>query len=106
MAWASRAVGGKYRVSRRESSDGVWFEVEHLVNHTGASPRYAGGWDNKPVKHQPIARNWCGSHCGGRGRQRPAQSDQRARRSVSQPASLAHAGGANSEASKAKRAIT
>ena len=59
MAWASRAVGGKYRVSRREGSDGVWFEVEHLINLTpGANGRYAGGWDNKPVKHQPVARNW------------------------------------------------
>lgn len=59
VAWASRAVGGKYRVSRREDSNGVWFEVERLVNLTpGASGRYAGCWDNKPVKHQPVARTW------------------------------------------------
>jgi hypothetical protein len=58
-AWASRAVGGKYHVSRREGSDGVWFEVEHLVNaNPGASVRYAGCWDNKPVQHRPIARTW------------------------------------------------
>jgi hypothetical protein len=26
VAWASRAVGGRYRVSRREGIGGVWFE--------------------------------------------------------------------------------
>jgi hypothetical protein len=57
VAWASRAVGGKYRVSRREGSDGVWFEVEHLVHSGGQSFRYADWWGT-PVRHQAVARTW------------------------------------------------
>ena len=77
MAWASRAVGGKYRVLR--GSDGVWFEVEHLVNLTpGASGRYAGCWDNKPVKHQPVARNWSEAIA-------VAEADNDQRRAIKEP---------------------
>jgi hypothetical protein len=44
IAWASRSVGGRYRVSRHEGVGGVWFEAEHvLVNG-----------NNKPIR--PIAR--------------------------------------------------
>jgi hypothetical protein len=56
VAWASHAVGGKYRVSRRAGVDGEWFEVEHLV-HSGGSGRYADWWAT-PVRHQLIARTW------------------------------------------------
>ena len=56
-AWASRGVGGKYRVSRHEGTDGVWFEVEHLVHSGGRSFRYADWWGT-PVRHQPVARTW------------------------------------------------
>lgn len=56
-AWASRTVGGKYRINRREGSDifhrptgSVWFEAERLVN-TGP-----GAWNNSLVKNNPIAR--------------------------------------------------
>ena len=59
VAQASRGVGGKYRISRREDSDGVWFEVEHLVNLTpGASGRYAGCWDTRLIQQQPVARTY------------------------------------------------
>ena len=56
-AWASRKVGGKYRVSRREGGDGVWFEVEHFVHNGCRSFRHAD-WDKTPVQHQPVARTW------------------------------------------------
>jgi hypothetical protein len=56
-AWASRTVGGKYRISRREDSGGVWFEVEHFVHSGGSSFRYADWWGT-PVRHQPVARSW------------------------------------------------
>jgi hypothetical protein len=44
MAWASRAVGGKYRIDRREGTNvfhrptgRVWFEAQRLINTgTGA----------------------------------------------------------------------
>jgi hypothetical protein len=53
-AWASRGVGGKYRVSRHEGTDGVWFEVEHLTCFTSG---WRGSvWDTRPV--QPVARTW------------------------------------------------
>jgi hypothetical protein len=56
-AWASRAVGGKYRVSRREGVDGVWWlEVEHLV-HSGGGGRYAD-WFATPVRHQAVIHSW------------------------------------------------
>ena len=59
VAQASRGVGGKYRISRHEGPDGVWFEVEHLVNLIpGASGRYAGCWDTRLVQHQPVARTY------------------------------------------------
>jgi hypothetical protein len=57
VAWASRAVGGKYRISRREDSDGVWFEVEYLVHSGGSSFRYADWWGT-PVQQQPVARTY------------------------------------------------
>ena len=57
QAWASRAVGGKYRIKRRESTDifhrptgSVWFETERLVN-TGP-----GAWNNNLVRTNPVAR--------------------------------------------------
>ena len=56
-AWASRTVGGKYRIGRREGTDifyrpngSVWFEAERLVN-TGP-----GAWNNSLVRVNPIAR--------------------------------------------------
>ena len=57
-AWASRVVGGKYHVSRREGSDGVGFEVEHLTlaNPGCSSDRYRGCWNTRPVQQQPVAR--------------------------------------------------
>ena len=58
VAWASRAVGGKYRVSARKNANGVWFEVEHLVHNGCTSPRYADWWRDKLIEHQPIARTW------------------------------------------------
>jgi hypothetical protein len=57
VAHASRGVGGKYRISRREDSDGVWFEVEHLVHNGCRSFRYAD-WEKTPVRHQPVARTY------------------------------------------------
>jgi hypothetical protein len=59
VAWASRAVGGKYRVSRREVAAGVWFEVEHRIDLCASgSERYRGCWEITPVQHQPVARTW------------------------------------------------
>ena len=55
MAWASRAVGGKYRVGQRRR---VVLKLDAVNLTPGACGRYAGCWDNKPVKHQPVARNW------------------------------------------------
>jgi hypothetical protein len=57
VAWASRGVGGKYRVSRHEGPDGVWFKVEHLVHNGCRSFRYAD-WDTRLVQHQPVARTY------------------------------------------------
>jgi hypothetical protein len=58
-AWASRAVGGRYRVSRREDSDGVWFEVEHRIDLCASgSERHRGCWEITPVQQQPVARTW------------------------------------------------
>ena len=57
VAWASRGVGGKYRVSRREGPDGVWFEVEHLTCSTDT-----GGWQGlihrRVIQQQPVARTY------------------------------------------------
>jgi hypothetical protein len=52
-AWASRGVGGKYRVSRHEGTDGVWFQVLYRI-----SVRGNGLWLSTPVQHSPIARTW------------------------------------------------
>ena len=55
-ARASRAVGGKYRIGRREGTflnrptGNVWFEAERLIN-TGP-----GAWNSDLVKNNPIAR--------------------------------------------------
>jgi hypothetical protein len=57
VAWASRAVGGKYCISRREDPDGVWFEVEYLVHSGGRSFRYAD-WRRTPIRHQSVARTY------------------------------------------------
>jgi hypothetical protein len=57
VAHASRGVGGKYRVSRREGPDGVWFEVEHLTCFASGGWR-GSGWDTRPVQHQPVARTY------------------------------------------------
>jgi hypothetical protein len=57
VAWASRVVGGKYRVIARENADGVWFEVEHLVHNGWRSFRYAD-WEKTPVQHQSVIRTY------------------------------------------------
>jgi hypothetical protein len=73
-AWTSRTVGGKYRISQREDSGGVWFEVEHLVCLVSGGWR-GSCWDNKPVQHSPIARTW-------REAQDAAESDNDRRRAI------------------------
>jgi hypothetical protein len=58
-ARASRAVGGKYHISRREGSDGVWFQAEHRIDLcASASERYRRLWEITPVQQQPVARTW------------------------------------------------
>jgi hypothetical protein len=57
VAQASRGVGGKYRITPREDSDGVWFEVEHLVHNGCRSFRHAD-WERTPVQHQPVPRTY------------------------------------------------
>jgi hypothetical protein len=59
VAWASRAVGGKYHIVRCEDADGVRFETEHRVDLCASgSERYRGLWEITPVRHQPVARTW------------------------------------------------
>ena len=57
VAWASRGIGGKYRVSRHEGPDGVWFEVEHLTCLASGGWR-GSGWDTRLIQHQPVARTY------------------------------------------------
>jgi hypothetical protein len=57
VAHASRGVGGKYSVRRREGPDGVWFEVEHLT-----CSAETGGWQGlthrRVIHREPVARTY------------------------------------------------
>ena len=70
LNWKDDDRGGGMVAGRRaRSAASIAFPVARTsaacglkLNVSSASPggpgRYAGCWDNKPIKHQPVARSW------------------------------------------------